>query len=170
LEDGSSGRCREEMSHHKIAKIISGGQTGADRAGLDVAINLGIPYGGSIPAGRRTEDGTLPERYYKIIELKSKSYPVRTEKNVVDADATVVFTYSKMGSGSALTIRLANQHDKPCLHIDLSKRQDDEPVEKVSEWIDRIKPHILNVAGSRESSAIGIYSMVYNVLKNVLSD
>lgn len=158
------------MNQHKITKIISGGQTGADRAGIDVAIDLGIDYGGSIPEGRRTEDGTLPERYDKIIELKSKSYPVRTEKNIADSDATVIFTLGKMGSGSALTLRFAQQHNKPCLHIDLGKTQDDEAVKKISDWIDEVKPDILNVAGSRESTSKGIYNRTYDILRKVFNE
>jgi Circularly permutated YpsA SLOG family len=104
-----------------MKKIISGGQTGADREGTDAAIALRIDYGGSIPRGRRTEDGVLPERYSKIVELKTTSYPARTEKNVTDSDCTVMFTYNNVGAGSALTPKLAGKHNKPCLHINLKE-------------------------------------------------
>ena len=159
----------EQMSNHTL-QVISGGQTGADRAGIDAAIDLGIPYGGSIPAGRKTEDGTLPERYDKIIELKSKSYPVRTEKNVVDADATLIFTYNKMGAGSALTVKMAEKHHKPYLHINLEMKQDSEAVKIITKWLDKTKPQVLNIAGSRESTSCGIYNRVFNILKDVLRD
>ena len=157
------------MKHHKPSKIISGGQTGSDR-GIDAAIDLGLDYGGSIPKGRITEDGTLPERYDKIIELKSKSYPVRTEKNVADSDASLIFTFNKMGSGSALTVKMAEKHHKPYLHINLEMKTDNEAVRMILEWLDKTKPQTLNIAGSRESSALGIYSRVYNILKEVLSE
>lgn len=153
-----------------IKRIISGGQTGADRAGIDVAIDLGLEYGGSIPAGRRTEDGTLSKKYNKMKELKSRHYQARTEKNVLDADATIIFTFNKTGSGSALTKKIADQHYKPCLHINLSKQQDDEAIRIVSEWLDAVRPHTLNIAGSRESAAEGIYDRVYNILKTGLKD
>jgi Circularly permutated YpsA SLOG family len=165
VQKGAEG----EMSHHRITKIISGGQTGADRAGLDVAIEVGLDYGGAIPAGRRTEDGTLSLKYTKMKELKSRHYQARTEKNVLDADAIIIFTFNSMGSGSALTKKIADQHYKPCLHINLSKQQDDDEVIRVvSEWLDAVRPHTLKVAGSRESGAKGIYNKVFNVLKAVL--
>jgi hypothetical protein len=158
------------MSQHRITKVISGGQTGADRAGLDAAIELGLDYGGAIPAGRRTEDGTLSLRYNKMKELKSLHYQARTEKNVLDADATLIFTFNRMGSGSALTTKIADQHYKPCLHINLSKQQDDEAITIVSAWLDAVRPHTLNVAGSRESTAIGIYDRTYGILRKVLKE
>lgn len=151
-----------------IKKIISGGQTGADRAGLDAAIDLGIDYGGSIPKGRRTEDGTLPERYTKIIELETSSYPARTEKNVIESDATVIFTYTDKGTGSSLTAEVARRHNKPYLHINLEDKRNGDAIKEVSEWFDNIKPTVLNVAGSRESGARGIYDRVYGILKAVL--
>jgi hypothetical protein len=158
------------MSQHRITKVISGGQTGADKAGLDAAIELGLDYGGAIPAGRRTENGTLSLRYNKMKELKSRHYRARTEKNVLDADATLIFTFNRMGSGSALTTKIADQHYKPCLHINLSKQQDDEAITLVSAWLDAVRPHTLNVAGSRESTAIGIYDRTYGILRKVLKE
>ncbi len=153
-----------------MRKIISGGQTGADIAGIDAALSLGIEYGGSIPKGRRTEDGTLSEKYNKIIELETTSYPVRTEKNVVDSDATLIFTYNKIGSGSALTIKLAKKCNKPFLHINIENISDMEAAKKVSQWLNKVKPLVLNLAGSRESSAQGIYNRVYEILKEVLKN
>lgn len=158
------------MIKHKVSKVISGGQTGADIAGIDAAQSLGIDYGGSIPKGRKTENGTLDERYDKIIELNTTSYSIRTEKNVVDADATLIFTYSNVGSGSRLTIRLAKKNKKPYLYINLEKKTDAEAIEEVSVWLARKKPIVLNIAGSRESTAVGIYKRVYGILKKVLGD
>ena len=89
-------------------------------------------------------------------ELKSRHYQARTEKNVLDADDTLIFTFNRMGSGSALTKKIADQHYKPCLHINLSKQKDDEALRIVSAWLDAVRPHTLNIAGSRESTAEGI--------------
>ncbi|MGC2063533.1 MAG: putative molybdenum carrier protein [Thermodesulfovibrionales bacterium] len=158
------------MNSHRISKIISGGQTGADRAGLDVAIELEIPYGGSIPSGRRTEDGHLPAKYERMTEMRSRHYQVRTEKNVIDADATLLFTGRKVGSGSALTRKVAEQHHKAFLHINLGKETDDAAVSEVLQWLDHAKPSVLNIAGSRETESGGIYGRVFSILKQVLAD
>jgi predicted Rossmann-fold nucleotide-binding protein len=68
-----------------LTKIISGGQTGADQAALDAAIELGIPHGGWIPKGRLTEAGPLPEKY-NLTEMPTKDYLKRTKQNVADSD------------------------------------------------------------------------------------
>jgi len=102
-----------------IQKIISGAQTGADRAGIDAAIESGIEYGGWVPEGRKAEDGIVPEKYNKLQEMTRGGYPERTEQNVIDSDGTVIFGYGKLTTGSALTLKLAEQHEKPFRHIDL---------------------------------------------------
>ena len=76
-----------------IKKIISGGQTGADRAALDVAIKLGIRHGGWIPKGRKTEDGPLSDKY-QLQEMPTASYPARTEQNVIDSDGTLIIFFT----------------------------------------------------------------------------
>lgn len=151
-----------------IEKLISGGQTGADRAALDVAIALGLNYGGSIPKGRKTEEGPLDLKYDRMTELETSSYALRTEKNVLDADATLIFILGKMGQGTALTLETAKTHQKPCLHIDLEHRSDREAIERAREWMESIRPNIINVAGSRESKTNGIYGRVYDILIDVL--
>lgn len=158
------------MDGHRISKIISGGQTGADRAGLDVAIELGIPYGGSVPSGRRTEDGHLPAKYERMTEMRSRHYQVRTEKNVIDADATLLFTGRKVGSGSALTRKVAEKHYKAFLHVNLDKKTDEEAAGEILQWLDDTKPQVLNIAGSRETESGGIYGRVCNILRQVLGD
>ena len=82
-----------------ITKIISGGQTGADRAALDVAMAHGIPHGGWIPKGRKTEGGPLPTKY-QLQEMPTNSYPERTEKNVVDSDGTLIISHGELTGGS----------------------------------------------------------------------
>ena len=88
-----------------IKKIISGGQTGADRAALDVATQFKIPHVGRIPKGRKAEDGPLSDKY-KLPEIPTCSYPARTEKNVLDSDGTFIFTHGKLTGGSTLTQKL----------------------------------------------------------------
>ena len=103
-----------------ISKIISGGQTGADRAALDVAIELDIPHGGCIPKGRKTDDGTLPEKYC-LNEMPTASYSARTEKNVLDSDGTLIISHGKLNGGAALTRQFAKKHNRPWMHVDLDK-------------------------------------------------
>lgn len=159
----------EEPMPKKPLKLISGGQTGADRAALDVAIELGMDYGGAVPKGRLAEDGTLDAKYKKMAELDAPDYDVRTEKNVTDADATLIFTYGIIGGGSALTIEIAKKYKKPFLHVDFNTLSEDESVKRIKGWLNKIKPPVLNVAGSRESTSKGIYEKVYRVLKSVLN-
>lgn len=152
----------------KSIKLISGGQTGADRAAIDLAIALGIDYGRIIPKGRKTEEGLLDYKYDRMTELDTSSYAARTERNVLDADATLVFTLGITGPGTAMTLKTAKSHRKPCLHIDLAHRSDEEAIERAREWLESIKPKVLNVAGSRESQAKGIYARVYDILLGII--
>ena len=147
-----------------IEKIISGGQTGADQAGLDAAIELGIPHGGWIPKGRKTEEGPLPGKY-KLKEMKTTSHPKRTEKNILDSDGTVIFTFGKLTGGSELTRKLAKTHGFPCLHVDLNKVSIGEGAELVGTWVENNKIKVLNVAGSRASKAPEIYDLTKQILK-----
>ena len=106
-----------KQSQAAFPKIFAGGQTGADRAALDWAIANGIPHGGGCPKGRRAEDGWIPDDY-RLRETASADYPERTARNVMDSDGTVIFTLvSKLGRGSRLTVKLAQKHAKPWLHI-----------------------------------------------------
>ncbi|MCD6446738.1 MAG: putative molybdenum carrier protein, partial [Candidatus Marinimicrobia bacterium] len=85
-----------------MTKIISGGQTGADRAGLDAAMELNIPVGGWCPKGRKSEDGPIDNKY-PLQETTSGDYRVRTERNVKESDGTLIFTLGKPTGGTALT-------------------------------------------------------------------
>lgn len=133
-------------------KVISGGQTGVDRAGLDVAIALGIEHGGWCPQGRISEDGSIPSRY-QMIELRDRDYRVRTAKNVVESDATLILYESQLRSGTALTRRLCVEHGINFLVVNMTR----ETPERISNWLDETKPAVLNVAGPRESSHPGIH-------------
>ena len=149
-----------------IQKIISGAQTGADRAGIDAAIEAGIDYGGWVPKGRKAEDGIVPEKYTKLQEMTRGGYPKRTEQNVIDSDGTVIFGYGKLTTGSALTRKLAKQHKKPYLHIDLDLVKD--PVPAIKDWIIEWDMKVLNVAGWKASKAPEIYDVVKNIIFKVL--
>ena len=152
-----------------LKKIISGGQTGADVAGLDVAIKHGIPHGGAIPKGRLTEDGILPEKY-NLQEMTTKSYPKRTEKNVVDSDGTVIFTHGKLTGGSLLTQKKAIEHGKPVLHLDMGDVTVEEAADLLKEYIQENGIEILNVAGSRGSKDPEIYGKTFGVLGRCIMD
>jgi len=147
-----------------VSKIISGGQTGVDRAALDVALELGIPCGGWCPKGRRAEDGRIP-LHYPVEETTSNVYPQRTEWNVRDSDGTLVLTIGRPEGGTALTIDLARRQKKPYLVVKLN---DDPNVGAVQTWVHEHQIRVLNVAGPRESENAGIYSQAVKFLQQLL--
>ena len=147
-----------------FSKIVSGGQTGVDRAALDVALELGIPCGGWCPRGRRAEDGVIPARY-PLQETPWDGYPQRTAWNVRDTDATLVLTLGEPDRGTALTIRLARANGKPCLVVDLGAGNG---VEEARAWLGENGVGVLNVAGPRESSAAGIHDRAAEFLRRLL--
>jgi hypothetical protein len=151
-----------------LKKIISGGQTGADVAGLDAAIKHGIAHGGAIPKGRLTEDGVLLEKYH-LQEMSTKSYPKRTEKNVVDSDGTVIFTHGKLTGGSLLTQKKAIEHDKPLIHLDIDKITVEEAAGLLKDFIQGNGILVLNVAGSRGSKDPEIYGKTFAVVETTLT-
>ncbi len=152
-----------------IKKIISGGQTGADQAALDVALEQGIPHVGWIPKGRKTENGPLPEKY-QLQEMPTASYPKRTEQNVIDSDGTMIITHGELSGGSALTQRIALKYGRPCIHLDMYVFYIPDAVKAIKSWISRHKIQVLNVAGSRDSKDPGIYATTKEVLEAALVD
>jgi hypothetical protein len=153
-----------------ISKIISGGQTGADRGGLDAAIHCGLDYGGSIPRGRKAEDGAVPLAYDTLVELSSTNYLARTEANVLAADATLVLAHGPPAGGSLHTVALAGAHGRPCLVVDLDAGQQ-ENLARIVHWLAGAGPGtggILNVAGPRESQQPGIAAEVKACLVDLL--
>lgn len=144
-----------------ISKIVSGGQTGADRAALDWAISRGIPHGGWCPKGRKAEDGPIPA-HYALAEMATTDYPTRTEQNVKDSHATVIIsTARELSRGSALTERLAAKHGKPCLHIHSGVPT---PGILLRSFIQKAGIRTLNVAGPRASNEPGVAEFVRSVL------
>ena len=147
-----------------VKKIISGGQTGADQAALDVAINLGIAYGGWIPKGRITENGVLDEKY-KLNEMKTSNYNRRTEQNVIDSDGTLIFSHGKLTGGSDYTREMALHHQRPFLHIDLNETIAFQAAQRIRSWISEKGVNILNVAGPRASKDPNIYQATIDILE-----
>jgi hypothetical protein len=150
-----------------LRKIISGGQTGADRAALDFAIKHKIPHGGWVPKGRISEDGPLPKKY-KFTEMPTTSYQKRTEQNVIGSDGTVIFSHGKLTGGSAYTEKMADEHDRPCLHLDLSKHDIFTLALMMINWIHEAEVATLNIAGPRASKDPTIYKDVMDVLESTL--
>jgi hypothetical protein len=146
-----------------VRKIVSGGQTGVDRAALDVAIALRIPHGGWCPAGRRAEDGRIPRRY-RLRETPSPAYQVRTARNVAGTDATLLLCDGTPTTGG--TARVAAARRKPLLIVDLA---DPLPPREVRSWLATNRVAILNVAGPRESTEPGVYARAASYLRTVLT-
>jgi hypothetical protein len=147
-----------------IERIVSGGQTGVDRAALDAALELRVPCGGWCPRGRRAEDGTLADRY-PMQETPSAAYPQRTEWNVRDSDGTLILVAGPLRGGSALTRKLALRQGRPLLVVDLRRM----PVpQAIRDWAGDNAVRVLNVAGPRESDAPGIYDAALGFLRVAL--
>jgi Circularly permutated YpsA SLOG family len=147
-----------------LLKIVSGGQTGVDRAALDAALELGLLCGGWCPQGRRAEDGPLHARY-PLTETPADEYAQRTEWNVRDSDGTLILHRGSPEGGTALTIELAKRMQKPCLEVNLNDRPRIKPVRS---WLKANRVGILNVAGPRESQNSGIYQQAVKFLRKVL--
>ena len=146
-------------------RIVSGGQTGADRAALDFAIDHRIPHGGWCPSGRRAEDGPISIRY-RLRETPSADYLQRTDWNVRDTDATVIFTLApELSGGSTKTAELAQKHRKPWLHLSPSHRN---PSERLKKFIQTHGVALLNVAGTRASKEPAIGDFVRATLQQAL--
>ncbi len=150
-----------------IEKIISGGQTGADRAALDVAIKLGIAHGGWVPKGRKAEDGPLPDRY-KLQEIRTESYPARTEQNVIDSDGTLIVARGKLIGGTDYTRKMTLKHKKQLLGIDLNLTGHFNAASLIASWIKMQRIEILNVAGPRASEDQEIYRDVLTILEKAI--
>jgi len=149
----------------RIERIVSGGQTGVDRAALDVAIELQIPHGGWCPLGRIAEDGLIPDRY-QLEEHTSPKYSDRTKRNVIDSDATLVLYSSILEGGTFKTFRYAESIGKQCLKIRLSHAG---RIERVSEWLEKANARTLNIAGPRASKEPEIYRRAFDYLMQVFA-
>ncbi len=147
---------------NKFIKIISGGQTGADRAAFDFALENGFEIGGFVPRNRLAEDGRISERYPNLIETETPAE--RTELNVKNSDATLILSHGDLKGGSLLTKEFAEKYKKPFLHIDFFALSFEQAARKTQKWLDSIDYKTLNVAGSRASEDSEIYEKAKNFL------
>jgi hypothetical protein len=150
-----------------VKKIISGGQTGADQAALNVAIKLGISHGGWIPKGRLTENGMLDNKYH-LKEMETTNYNLRTEQNVIDSDGTLIISHGKLTGGSEYTRDMALRHGRPWLHINLNKTKSSQAASQIKHWLAEHEIDVLNVAGPRASKDPAIYRSTTDVLESAL--
>ena len=153
-----------------LKKIISGGQTGVDRAALDAAIDCNFPYGGYIPRGRLAEDGVIDEKYSLLVELNSDDYSDRTKKNIEDSDGTVVVYDGICGKGTMFTIYYAKEMKKPVLVIDLSKTDVSSAVKEIETFVGENRINVLNVAGPRASIDPEIYKKAYPIIRTLIEN
>jgi hypothetical protein len=149
----------------RIELIVSGGQTGVDRAALDAGLAVGLAIGGWCPRGRWAEDGTIAS-HYPLREAASDDPAERTRLNVRDSDATLILTLGEPDAGTQLTIEIARSLDRPLAAFDLRTTT----VADLRAWLAATRPRRLNVAGPRESSAPGIYARARMLLEDVLRD
>ena len=147
--------------------IISGGQTGADRAALDFAIARRIENGGWCTRGRLAEDGTISERY-QLAETPNFDWAQRTEWNVRDSHGTVIISIApELAGGSKQTAEFAAKYQKPCLHLS-RERDGDDAARKLSEFLATHPIKTLNVAGPRESEEPDVGVFLRQVLEQAL--
>ena len=148
-----------------LRKIVSGGQTGVDRAALDSARALGLQSGGWCPRGRIAEDGRLRLRY-RLVETPASDYWQRTEWNVRDSDGTLIINRGRLDGGTLATARYALEaHAKPVYRVDIGRRVRRE---RFRAWLTRHRVRVLNVAGPRESKRPGIYREARGILLRLL--
>ena len=136
-----------------VQRIVSGGQTGVDRAALDAALAAGLAIGGWCPRGRRAEDGAIDPRY-PLVETAAAAYGQRTRRNVRDSDATLILCAGPPTGGTALTLAIARKMGRPARVLSPA---DGGALDEAARWLTRTEPETLNVAGPRESTAPGIY-------------
>lgn len=156
-----------------LTKIISGGQTGADRGALEAALKLEFPYGGTIPKGRKAEDGEVPACFDQLTESTSADYKIRTRDNVRDGAATLVICpTSPMSPGSQVTVRFCHEQNKPVMVCEAKKvlRDPKAQGDLVLRWLKSKRVGVLNVAGTRESKFKGIQEAVRSMMTHVLTE
>jgi Circularly permutated YpsA SLOG family len=148
-----------------LKKIVSGGQTGADQAALDVAIDLGIDHGGWVPLGRKTENGVLNDQY-RMQEMPTADYGHRTEQNVIDSEGTLILSHGRLTGGSEYTRKMAVKQGRPWLHVDLTRMSAFQAARSIGEWLAEQGIGVLNVAGPRASKDPRIYEATRGVLES----
>lgn len=148
-----------------ITKIVSGGQTGVDRAGLDWAISNGLTHGGWCPKGRIAEDGVIDSKY-QLLEMDHGSYRQRTKQNVLDSDGTLIINIGALEGGTLATVKFTKQFSKPAYLLQLDVDIVSE-IEEVNNWLQINNIATLNIAGPRESKRLGIYAMTLTFMTHL---
>ena len=149
-------------------RIVSGGQTGVDRAALDAALAAGVDCGGWCPAGRRAEDGPIPERY-PLREITDEAYAVRTRRNVRDSDATLIVSDDEPAGGTALTLTCCREEDRPVLVVDAACDEPDDALRRLRTFVEGHGVRVLNVAGPRASESARAGPYAASLLTRLLS-
>lgn len=145
-------------------KVISGGQTGVDQAGLDAAIALGIEHGGYCPQNRRSEKGPIPDKY-KLEELATFSYVDRTKQNIIESDGTLLINEGPLTGGTKLTKELCIKYGKPLWTVQLDDGDIEDLVRNFITFVSfEPKTVVLNVAGPRESKCPGVHARAFEFL------
>jgi hypothetical protein len=147
-----------------IRKIISGGETGAERAALDVAIELGIPHGGWVPMKREAEDGPLPEKY-NLEEMQTPGYPAHKVRNIKKSDGTLIVAYGRLRGESAYCRRMALMYHRPWVHVDLTRANTFIAAHDVLDWTLENTIEILHVTGPAANKDLRIYGATARLLK-----
>lgn len=151
----------------KNIEIISGGQSGVDRAALDFALENGISCGGYCPKGRLAEDGIIDKKY-PLLETQSSIYQERTRLNIEQSDAVLVIFEKDLGKGTKLAIEFAEKTNKSIFVAKMPSNN--QLLEEVIIWLNKLKPIRLNIAGPRESSDMGIYEKTYTFLTDAFEN
>ncbi|WP_407305911.1 YpsA SLOG family protein [Acinetobacter sp.] len=165
-----------EPHYYGLLKVISGGQTGADRGGIDAAFELGVPTGGHAPQGWRTSRGAAPElARIGLVQDISAAYPPRTRLNVKNSDATVIVGTRMQSPGSVLTHSLCLKLKKPCKQIAFTENYTNEEIlaaaKELAAWIRKKRVMVLNVAGNRDSYASYLHHhMTFKLIQATLLD
>jgi len=149
-------------------RIISGGQTGVDRAALDAALESGIEAGGWCPEGRKAEDGAIPKKY-PVQVLKNAGYLQRTQKNAVNSDGTVIIYFGYPTGGTEQTIFFCIKEKKPYVLIDADEFTIESASAKIFSFIEKYSISTLNVAGPRASSEPRAYDFAKKVILSAVN-
>jgi hypothetical protein len=150
-----------------LKKIISGGQIGADQGALDAAIKYSFPYGGWIQKGRKIQSGILPDKY-KLKEMTVAGFKEKIEQNVIDSDGTVIISHGDFSGGADYSQKMAEKHNRPCLHIDLEKTPPFIASPEINTWIIDHNIEVLNVTGSKASEDSNVHRDTFYIIEGTI--